>query len=109
MPQPKPTLEDQFFVALEEVENNCRLARVTLADVCATHGISRANVSRWKRRVPATIRVMTALQVESRQRLLEREALLKEKQAAARRSETDLIKRTKATAAEILRNARKGD
>jgi hypothetical protein len=89
------------------VESNCRLARVTLADISAANGISRANFSRWKSRIPSTIRVMKSLQIESRKRLAEYQALQDKKRASLQQADKDVIARARARAAEIIKARKK--
>lgn len=102
----RPTIEEFFFDTIEEIEDNCRLARVTLADVCEAHRVSRANISRWKKRIPATIAVMQALQTESRLRLAQREEARSADKKVHQSSPDATIERAKLSASRVLKEKR---
>ena len=58
----KPDFDAVFQATLAEIEREARKIGVPMMDLAADVGISRANMSRWKSRSPATIRKVAELQ-----------------------------------------------
>jgi hypothetical protein len=60
--------EAVFRATLARIEADARSIRVPMLELSAAVGISRANMSRWKRGAPATVRKIAELQAEIRRR-----------------------------------------
>lgn len=51
-----------FHEAMDAIEADAKASGIDMTHLCEETGISRATPSRWKRRVPKTIELVTRLQ-----------------------------------------------
>jgi hypothetical protein len=58
----KPDFDAVFQTTLAEIERDAKKIGVPMMDLAEDVGISRANMSRWKSRSPATVRKVAELQ-----------------------------------------------
>jgi len=63
------TFEAQFRDKLDEIETRAKEAGLNMTIICRETGISRATPDRWKRSLPKTVELVTAMEavVEKRE------------------------------------------
>lgn len=63
------TFEKQFREKLDEIESRAKEVGLNMTTICRETGISRATPDRWKRQLPKTVRLVTAMEevVEKRE------------------------------------------